>query len=142
MQIEGCALTIEEGKIGELNSHVFSGPQTRDVTEIGLHPFMLMFSNCRKVHDVMTEIELRSYRELMFFIPVTYRHQDEERMCSFVPVLYLEYLIGVIGGLYLASASTHPGGGVSAACGANAAREILMDLKRPNTVPEDDFYDE
>ena len=31
---------------------------------------------------------------------------------------------------------------VSSACGANAAREILIDLKRPNTVPEDDFYDE
>ena len=38
--------------------------------------------------------------------------------------------------------STHPGGGVSAACGANAAREILIDLRRPNTVPADDFYDE
>ena len=44
--------------------------------------------------------------------------------------------------LYMCGSSTHPGGGVSATCGANAAREILMDLKRPNTVPEDDFYDE
>ncbi|MEM7282022.1 MAG: NAD(P)/FAD-dependent oxidoreductase, partial [Pseudomonadota bacterium] len=44
--------------------------------------------------------------------------------------------------LYMCGSSTHPGGGVSAACGANAAREILMDLKRPSTVPEDDFYDE
>ena len=44
--------------------------------------------------------------------------------------------------LYMCGSSTHPGGGVSAACGANAAREILMDLKRPNTVPDDDFYDE
>jgi phytoene dehydrogenase-like protein len=44
--------------------------------------------------------------------------------------------------LYMCGSSTHPGGGVSCACGANAAREILMDLKRPNTVPEDDFYDE
>jgi phytoene dehydrogenase-like protein len=44
--------------------------------------------------------------------------------------------------LYMCGSSTHPGGGVSAACGANAAREILMDLRRPNTVPEDDFYDE
>ena len=44
--------------------------------------------------------------------------------------------------LYLCGSSTHPGGGVSATCGANAAREILMDLKRPNTVPEDDFHDE
>ena len=44
--------------------------------------------------------------------------------------------------LYMCGSSTHPGGGVSAACGANAAREILIDLRKPNTVPEDDFYDE
>ncbi len=44
--------------------------------------------------------------------------------------------------MYMCGSSTHPGGGVSAACGANAAREILMDLRRPNTVPEDDCYDE
>ena len=44
--------------------------------------------------------------------------------------------------LYMCGSSTHPGGGVSSVCGANAAREILMDLRRPNTVPEDDFYDE
>jgi phytoene dehydrogenase-like protein len=30
----------------------------------------------------------------------------------------------------------HPGGGVMAAPGANAAREILRDLRKPNTVPE------
>ena len=44
--------------------------------------------------------------------------------------------------MYMCGSSTHPGGGVSSACGANAAREILIDLKRPNTMPEDDFYDE
>ena len=44
--------------------------------------------------------------------------------------------------LYMCGSSTHPGGGVSAVCGANAAREILSDLRRPNTVPDDDFYDE
>lgn len=44
--------------------------------------------------------------------------------------------------MYMCGSSTHPGGGVSSACGANAAREILIDLKRENTVPEDDFYDE
>ena len=31
--------------------------------------------------------------------------------------------------MYMCGSSTHPGGGVSSACGANAAREILMDLK-------------
>lgn len=44
--------------------------------------------------------------------------------------------------MYMCGSSTHPGGGVSAACGANAAREILMDLKLKNTVPMDDCYDE
>jgi phytoene dehydrogenase-like protein len=41
-----------------------------------------------------------------------------------------------VNGLYMCGSSTHPGGGVMAAPGANAAREILADLKRPNTVPE------
>ncbi len=38
-------------------------------------------------------------------------------------------------GLYLCGSSTHPGGGVMAAPGANAAREILHDLRRRDTVP-------
>ena len=44
--------------------------------------------------------------------------------------------------MYMCGSSTHPGGGVSSACGANAAREILIDLRRPNTVHEDDCYDD
>lgn len=44
--------------------------------------------------------------------------------------------------MYMCGSSTHPGGGVSSACGANAAREILMDLGKINTVPEDDCHDE
>ena len=38
--------------------------------------------------------------------------------------------------LYLCGSSTHPGGGVMAAPGANAAREILGDLRKTNIVPE------
>jgi phytoene dehydrogenase-like protein len=48
---------------------------------------------------------------------------------------YAQYR-GPVAGLYLCGSSTHPGGGVMAAPGANAAREILFDLKRGNTVPE------
>ncbi len=48
---------------------------------------------------------------------------------------YAQYR-GPVGGLYMCGSSTHPGGGVMAAPGANAAREILADLRRPNTVPE------
>jgi phytoene dehydrogenase-like protein len=35
-----------------------------------------------------------------------------------------------IGGLYLCGAATHPGAGVAGASGANAAREIIRDVKR------------
>jgi phytoene dehydrogenase-like protein len=35
-----------------------------------------------------------------------------------------------IEGLYLCGAATHPGGGVMGACGYNAAREILRDVRR------------
>tara|TARA_B100000678_G_scaffold91072_1_gene75871 strand:- start:353 stop:1432 length:1080 start_codon:yes stop_codon:yes gene_type:complete len=48
---------------------------------------------------------------------------------------YAQYR-GPVKGMYMCSSGTHPGGGVMAAPGANAAREILMDLKRTNTVPE------
>ena len=48
---------------------------------------------------------------------------------------YAQYR-GPVAGLYMCGSSTHPGGGVMAAPGANAAREILADLKRPNVVPE------
>lgn len=47
---------------------------------------------------------------------------------------YAQYR-GPVGGLYMCGSSAHPGGGVMAAPGANAAREILLDLKRNSTVP-------
>jgi len=47
---------------------------------------------------------------------------------------YAQYR-GPAKGLYMCSSSNHPGGGVMAAPGANAAREILRDLRKPNTVP-------
>ncbi len=48
---------------------------------------------------------------------------------------YAQYR-GPVKGMYMCGSATHPGGGVMAAPGANAAREILMDLKRPSSVPE------
>ncbi|MDG1437766.1 MAG: NAD(P)/FAD-dependent oxidoreductase, partial [Emcibacteraceae bacterium] len=49
---------------------------------------------------------------------------------------YAQYR-GPVKGMYMCGSSNHPGGGVMGAPGANAAREILMDLKQPNTTPED-----
>jgi 4,5-dihydroxyphthalate decarboxylase len=43
--VAGCDVDFEVAAIGDMNTDVFSGPQTRDVTEIGLHPFMLAYAN-------------------------------------------------------------------------------------------------
>ena len=43
---------------------------------------------------------------------------------------------GPMKGLYLCGSGSHPGGGVMAAPGANAAREVLRDLRREALVPE------
>ncbi len=68
----------------------------------GKHPFLLMFSNCHNVHDVATNINLRKYLEINFFFPIVYTHTDgKEHHCSFHSLLYLEFLLGVIGGMYL-----------------------------------------
>lgn len=44
---------------------------------------------------------------------------------------------GPVKNMYMCSSSTHPGGGVMGAPGANSAREILRDLKAPDTTPKD-----
>ena len=43
--VDGCATQFEVSSIGPLNNHAFFGPQTRDVTEIGLIPFILAYTN-------------------------------------------------------------------------------------------------
>ena len=53
---------------------------------------------------------------------------------------YAQYR-GPVKGFYMCGSATHPGGGVMAAPGANAAREMLHDLKRTNIVPESDNDD-
>jgi phytoene dehydrogenase-like protein len=49
---------------------------------------------------------------------------------------YAQYR-GPVKGMYMCGSSTHPGGGVMGAPGANAAREILRDLKKPDTTPQE-----
>jgi phytoene dehydrogenase-like protein len=60
-------------------------------------------------------------------------HQGEmslDQLFAFRPLIGWARNRTPIGGLYLCGAGTHPGGGVTGACGANAAREIVKDLKR------------
>ena len=91
--------------------------------------------------DLILHAEVRTPRELEAEIGLTEGNifQGELTMdqLSFNrPIPGFAQYRGPVKGLYLCSSATHPGGGVMAAPGANAAREILRDLKRPNTVPE------
>jgi phytoene dehydrogenase-like protein len=48
---------------------------------------------------------------------------------------YAQYR-GPVKNMYMCGSSTHPGGGVMGAPGANAAREILRDLGQKDTTPQ------
>jgi phytoene dehydrogenase-like protein len=55
-----------------------------------------------------------------------------DQLFAFRPLIdWAQYRTPIMG-LYLCGAGTHPGGGVTGACGFNASREIIRDLKRSN----------
>jgi len=64
--IEGCSMTFEVGRIGDLNTHIFSGPRTNAVTEIGLQPFMRAYA----------EDDFRAYSLLPVFPLKLFRHKS------------------------------------------------------------------
>jgi len=67
--IEGCSLTFQKGSIGDLNTHVISGPQTIEVTEVGLHPYMLAFANDGfRDYSLLPIFPLRTFRHKSVFI--------------------------------------------------------------------------
>ena len=69
VRIEGCELQFEEMGIGDINTHVFSGPQTLDVCEIGLHPFMLAYANDGfRDYSLLPIFPLRLFRHKSVFI--------------------------------------------------------------------------
>ena len=91
--------------------------------------------------DLIVHVEIRTPREIEAEIGLTEGNifQGELTMDQLFfnrPVPGYAQYRAPIKGMYMCGSSTHPGGGVMAAPGANAAREILRDLKRPNTVPE------
>ena len=69
VKVDGCDLQIEEQGIGDLNTHVFSGPKTLDVTEIGLHPYMLAYANEGfRDYSLLPIYPLRLFRHKSIFI--------------------------------------------------------------------------
>ena len=69
VKVKGCEIRFEETGIGDANTHVFNGPQTRDVTEIGLHPFMLTYANDGfQDYSLLPIFPLRLFRHKSIFI--------------------------------------------------------------------------
>jgi 4,5-dihydroxyphthalate decarboxylase len=69
VKVDGCSVQFKESAIGDLNSHVFSGPQSLDVTEIGLHPFMLAFADDGfRDYSLLPIFPLRLFRHKSVFI--------------------------------------------------------------------------
>ena len=69
VSIDGCRVTFQKGSIGDLNTHVFSGPQTLEVTEVGLHPYMLAHANDGfRGYSLLPIFPLRVFRHKSVFI--------------------------------------------------------------------------
>ena len=91
--------------------------------------------------DLILHMEVRTPRELENEVGLTsgnifHGELTMDQLSFNRPIPGHAQYRGPVKGLYLCGSSTHPGGGVMAAPGANAAREILGDLRRINTVPE------
>ncbi|MCP5068632.1 MAG: hypothetical protein GY946_18880, partial [bacterium] len=55
-------------------------------------PFLTLYSRCKNVREHAFDVTVRPYLEINFFFPVMYRDGQEERLCSFLPLLYLDRL--------------------------------------------------
>lgn len=67
--VEGCDIDFEISSVGEMNTHIFSGPQTREVTEVGLHPFMLAYAgDAFRDYTLIPVFPMRTFRHKSVFI--------------------------------------------------------------------------
>lgn len=68
-KVEGFSVEFETGAIGDLNTHIFSGPRTLDVTEVGLLPYMLAFANEGfRAYSLIPVFPLRTFRHKSIFV--------------------------------------------------------------------------
>jgi 4,5-dihydroxyphthalate decarboxylase len=69
VKIAGCDTRFEISRIGDMNTHILAGPQTREVTEIGLNPFMLAYANDNfRDYTLIPVFPLRVFRHKSIFI--------------------------------------------------------------------------
>lgn len=69
VQVEGCNVRFQNGKIGDLNTHVFSGTRKLEVTEIGLIPFILACANDGfREYSLIPVFPIRLFRHKSVFV--------------------------------------------------------------------------
>ena len=69
VNVAGCDAAFEIASIGDMNTDVFSGKQIREVTEIGLHPYMLAYANEGfRDYSLIPVFPLRVFRHKSIFI--------------------------------------------------------------------------
>lgn len=69
VQIKGFDVKFETAAIGDMNTDVFGGTQSREVTEIGIHPYMLAWANEGfRDYSLLPIFPLRVFRHKSIFI--------------------------------------------------------------------------
>lgn len=69
VRIKGCDITVVKMGVGDMNTNVFHGLQDLDVTEIGLHPFMLAYANDDfRDYTLLPIFPMRFFRHKSIFI--------------------------------------------------------------------------
>jgi 4,5-dihydroxyphthalate decarboxylase len=69
IQINGSNVNFDASAIGDLNTHVISGPRTYDFTEIGLIPYIVAFANDDfRAYSLIPVFPLRIFRHKSIFI--------------------------------------------------------------------------
>jgi 4,5-dihydroxyphthalate decarboxylase len=69
IEIKGCDYTFEVDTIGSLNTDALGGPMTREVTEVGMAPYILAFANDGlQKHTLIPVFPLRVFRHKSIFI--------------------------------------------------------------------------
>ena len=69
VKIKGCSIEFIQAAIGDMNSSTFSGDQPYDITEIGLHPYMLAYANDNfRDYTLLPIFPVRIFRHKSVFI--------------------------------------------------------------------------
>ena len=101
--------TIANHQLNQLLPPQMSIPDDRIMARYGIHehldpdrhPVLMSFCHGEKIGDQWTKLSLPPQEEIMFVIPVLYHDEKKgiKKLCSYIPILYLDSYLGVAGGL-------------------------------------------